>query len=760
MLRRRILASAMASVMALTSVAIVANADETSTNNVKTKAELDELINKTYGEDYRTNKIYDYGTVASRDMTAALEYADNVLADADSTPKDYTVAYEMVVAVEKKMVPYNSTDLKNLINKCKPVYDSDNIRNEELNDLIYDETKFGTFVEKYNDAVSYSETDDIRLTTDAWLDLNDAYEAVLASKLTTVSKSDFRAALKNYESVVVAHLNDYDSWRRGDAGWVDGLTDGYWIFQSYLGNSDSNIPFEALVDVVYNKGQVTEKKTFTAFQSVVDWTERDGEADVLDYINAGYKTLDSIKNLSETTDEDILKAYNVALKAVEIFKSWSADSTERATEAQVTKLLNQYHNQLVGEYATTTAEKLFKEVTGESSAPSGWQDADHQYAGVELKSTVKGEVKLDKDGYWVGQTGGDVAKTVNVAKNSDLLKYIKVEADDVDSIGTTDDKDVAVQTALEVAETYFAEKAKNNKYADLTLDTIKDLDENNTISKATGSVQEWTIIYRALYYALKDEFNGSTSSNTTTRSDVSKYINSNGYDTVVDATNEAPVFKTVHDAFVAVRQDAVAWLREANKDKTHTADSVYDFGGADKNATEVLTALKNAYDKMKAAYDDYKYSYGEIHKAIGDTYEKLDDGELEVNDTLLAALEKTAYCLSVVDATDDDNEAFTDDRTFNENNRLYTASGANSSEAALKAAYEALLAAQTKKTVLLGDIDESGEVDIYDAKKLLDLVVAGNLPEASVGDFDQDGDVDIDDAKAILDYAVNKALNS
>ena len=77
MLRRRILASAMASVMAIGSVAVVASAEDTAaaTKQVKTKADLEALV-KSY-DSFRAKEINDYGSMSGEKFLDALEYADN-----------------------------------------------------------------------------------------------------------------------------------------------------------------------------------------------------------------------------------------------------------------------------------------------------------------------------------------------------------------------------------------------------------------------------------------------------------------------------------------------------------------------------------------------------------------------------------------------------------------------------------------------------------------------------------------------------------
>ena len=110
MLRRRILASAMASVMAIGSVAVVANAETTAaaTTQVKSRDDLKAYIDSL--DSFRSSKIYDYGSVSGENFLNALEYADNVLDNTKSTVDDYTTAYAMVEAVYNKLKIYRSEE--------------------------------------------------------------------------------------------------------------------------------------------------------------------------------------------------------------------------------------------------------------------------------------------------------------------------------------------------------------------------------------------------------------------------------------------------------------------------------------------------------------------------------------------------------------------------------------------------------------------------------------------------------------------------
>ena len=73
MLRRRILTSAMASVMAIGSVAVVASAEETAaaTTQMKTKADLEAYV-KSF-DSFRSKEINDYASKSGERFLDALD---------------------------------------------------------------------------------------------------------------------------------------------------------------------------------------------------------------------------------------------------------------------------------------------------------------------------------------------------------------------------------------------------------------------------------------------------------------------------------------------------------------------------------------------------------------------------------------------------------------------------------------------------------------------------------------------------------------
>lgn len=744
MLRRRILASAMASVMAIGSVAVVANAeDAVATKEVKTKDDLAALV-KGF-DDVIKDKIYDYGSNAAKYFQDAYDYAENVLADADAEPKDYTVAFAMLESVANP-VNYTVDDLKKLIDSCKSIYESDNILNEELNDLIYDEDTFLALQSAYLQAESALTSTDGRFINDSYDDLMNAKNSLKENDYIT--KSQFRSALKSYEALIQKQ-NAYDTWRRGEiGGWYDDeYTGNYWGAQHNATGGAGT--FGEIVKIVLGDGRdengdVVLKKVPTG-------------VDVIDYITDTYDDLDAKKSISKTTDKSYIDAYKTAQRAVEIFNNFKPDANERANKASVTKLLEKYHKQLVARYATTKAIDVYEIVNGTRVVTNAnWQDAGNKYYAATLTNEgSRGSFPIN-------------GKDVTIANKGDLLKYVEVGSADVTDLMTdawvgnsytvapdpsADDAwkwaawDAALEKALKLAE----------EYMDGNYSNIGDIDDTGAViaGKENGTVTEWTLVSRYLTYALEDAF--KTSAPTTyNKSDVSKRIDT-AYEWI-EKTGDAHVFNDVHVPLVEAVQNAHNWMKEANKDKLYKDTTAYGFGDDALNATGVVYKMDAAIKAVSDKYADYKYSYQEIYDEIASVKEKIDENEYNKTQGLTDALVATAKALSTINPAVG-NEAFTDDREWVGYNRLYTASGAHGSEKALKSAYETLLAevekAQVKK--VLGDLNNDGNVDMFDAAIILQADINNTIDtlDKEVADFDQDGDVDIFDAAAILKAYVN-----
>ncbi len=879
MLRRRILTSAMASVMALTSVAVVANADDAVVaveKQVLEKADLKAVLDK-YAAD-RDKALNEYGSVCGEDFLDALEYAENVLDDADATKADYTVAAQMVEGTHAHLVKKTQQELRDLIKECRVIYDRGNILNEDLGDLRYTEGSFDAFETALGDAESVLDSNDSRLWTDSWFELKDKKDGL--TSMATVTKSAFRQALKNYDQAI-AKQYAYEPWRVGVEG--NGNEIAYGVMYSIL-------------------------------------------ASVSDRVHNRYNDIDEIKGLYETSQEEIVQAWKDVVKVTEEFNKWAADDTDRANKANVSKLLSQYHGRLVRDYVNTTGandysawglldsiavvdDEVKVETPKNPEIQSGsefidflllrdftkkfdldayrpkedriWyitsQKVDNDLGGdkqeklisaeVNAKSTVKYYIPVWKEsGYWTGQAvttdpdaykGSDSIKlkVVNAKTVVDLSQFIEVKAENIteppssvinnhyngvidelaetpqvykDSNGkwgldqnpdvvTGEDEDVLRQdfpaqtfTQLDIAVemAYFYLNGQNNPNKFLDSDNnnhIALIDTNGTIAdgSAKGSTAEWTLVNRYLSYALADKY-ASAKSGLKTKIDVKNLIDQS-YD-LTEATGDATLFSINHQNLVAKRKAAIGWLADVNKMKKY-ADNI-DTGEYDDNgnvqyliAHKVWTELHNAYVALEKDYNAFKYSYGDVYNYIYDVCAKVDDGTLVLTDELKAAIQETAYRLSVVETSYEDetwnfandwyeaepgvwkyhrnpidNDAFTSDRYFLPYNRVYTdqtwgywgdapaqicVDGGNGaatrSHIALREEYNKLQAEvkkQTEPEVKLGDVNGDGAVNPLDATEILKAVVGLRDPiDVKVGDVNADGAVNqLDATKILKDY--------
>lgn len=833
MLRRRILASAMASVMAIGSVAVVASAETATaaTTQVKNRDDLKAYVDSL--DTFFSTKIYDYGSVSGENFLNAYEYAKNVLDDTKSTVDDYTTAYAMVEAVYNKLKIYTVEELKAIVNSSKSVYETNNINNEDLGDAIYTADTFSAFEEAYEEAESVLNSADSRIITDAYEKLDAAKKGL--SPLDVVTKAQFRAALKAYETALSKEFA-YDAWRVGtlDTGWA------YWGYQD---------------------------------QSVAYGTVYEHVASLKTGINDAYGEFDEIKSVNKTTQTNIVDAYKACVAATTVLNGFKADDTNRATKANVKTLLNQYNGRLVYDYKTTDAEKLYEAVVallgadkvhnrkgdkyssnidmklaGVAAGADAWYVVESSYtvnpngwtwstsvdkknsAEISIKTDSKFYIELTKDGYATGnvatdKTGFDYYKLINAKSEVDLTDYIKVDAASVDHdtdnhfINNVNDGDSpkggivigqwgaiagAAQTmngsytnssnetvdtyadlgkAMELAELYLTGEKKDIEGNTL----IEDIDTIDAISagSAKGSSTEWTLVYRYLKYALADKYDASYG--TKTKADVSALIDK-CYE-LAELTGDAALFSCNHNILVTARQDAINWVKAANKIKTYKdnvtpADCTGTIINGSLIATQVYETLEGKYNQLLNDYNAFKYSFEQIYIEISEVKDSIDNGDLKATDALTAALENTAYYLSVVESIDVDasgasieldNDAFTSDRQFQGFNRVYTngdneydlkldssttvkipkssKNAASLSHANLTAAYEALLAAvkeQTEVKTVVGDVNGDGVVNALDASAILKAVAAGTAIDAAAGDYNADGVVNAMDASAIL----------
>ncbi len=762
MLKKRILASSMASVMALGSVSVVAFADEKKDyGEAVSRAELKEYIDSKAS--FIETELDTYGTTQADNFRAAIDHAKIVLDDTKAdAKKDYTAAYQMIKAVEAKLTIYSAAELKALIAECKPIYEENNILNEEFQDNVYDEEDFADFTTAYSDAEFFVDSDDSRGITDAYVNLENAKKGL--KELDTVTKAEFRTALKAYEQLEYK-MKETEGWRRGkitvaptthsyssdNKGHVDNLT-----------GKPTVITMEGLIDMVYKTSATkyyymdgeTPKEVGLESNYWIGKGVADG-SDLKAAITAQGKLFTETDGVVRTSSTGIVAAYDAMNDAVKVFNSWKSDSYTSGSKSACATLLTKYHSRLVEAYNSTDLEKI---------------KADDFIEGVKFthdedKHTLKADkalyVKLEKGkivaASGVGSiapsdfaTASDATKTSKIAAGTDIMKYLSwTDVDDSDA---------------ELAEAY-----KNyNTYLDYTFPASADdakaimdtLATGKTIAKCTGSTAEWTLIWRKLAYALEDRFPVAKQADTYSLAKLLTKIDE-AY-ALAEQTGDSALFAAKYDILVNARQDANEFYKVARATTGYKAEDIIEVDGSNTTLETVYEDLKEAVDNLNKEYADYKYSYDEIRADIAKIANAADNGEVKASADLKKALAQCAYDLTVLVPSIEENVVFDSERIFQPYNRLRTNNKSvkaklDNSEKALKKSYEALLDAYKKATSteseLVTDLDGDKVATTDDVTVLFNDVILKGVTDLKY-DYNADKAVDLDDVTAYFNQYV------
>ena len=768
MLKKRILASSMASVMALSAVSVVAFADETATDFGESvnKAELKEYV-KSF-DNFLKDGVYECSTKQAQQFQDAYDYADNVASKKNATEEESTAAYQMLKKVYESIRPYSAEELQALIDDCTDDYETENVLNADLGDNIWTTGSYANFEEAYDTATKYVDSEDGRLITDAYLDLADAHKNL--SPLGQVKKSEFRSVLRDFEAIATKAAK-YETWRRGKVsynattGTNDGskkLTDAFFV------------TYDELYNIVYENSQtalVKNKKLEALKAGTTTWIDTGASGTVEGFVEDQYERFDEIQSSNVTTDVDIKAAYDAAVEAVKVFESWTADDTDRAAKASINNTINDYRTKLVDAYlGQATATDILGIMAAYTNFDAGYTQGDMKWK-VNANNT---EIVLDRttnliaigaDGKAVTVAAKDDTKHIvkKLTKGTDIMPYIPVKASDI-AAGDTD-----VKAAFTIVEAYAAAEAGTSTYAVAYAAGLDDLDENGIVAEPAGSRNEYTLLNRFLSYALADKFPADDADKTYTRKQVKELIDK-AYD-LCDDTGDSEVFSIPHLALVEARKEALDWVTAANAVKGYkdgdAVDSGFNFNGDEGDATDDETAttvykyLEKKYNDLNKEYKAYPVSYGEIADYIAEVGIAIDEGSLKATDAVISCLNKVAIGLSTLEATEATNQVFTSDREFISYNRLQVAKNlaGNDASKAEKALYDNLKNLETavadaekepeKPEVVKGDLDGDGKYSPADARAALELFLAGEYNEAA--DMDGNGIVNAKDARAILE---------
>ena len=355
MLKKRILASSMASVMALTSISAVAFADTTLTdigeNNFGEKT-IEDL--KEYMEsDYIQEKLNagDYAKGVTADFEDAYNYATNVVNSNDDMGIEITVAYRELQATAKNMEHHTLEQVKKLIEDANKILGDGNYLERGNPDLKYEAAGYDTLRSVTSSAEVFVADEYENKKRDVidqyWEDLTNAIKGI--KELEIVYLDNFVAVMQDIEKLQNQDTK-YDAWTRVTLPEV----------------KDSN------GDVV--KGY----SNYTVAYGYFIWRMNDlaklSQADLEHYNALGRK---------KTTITEYVDAYHQAQRLLAVFdagvnqakpidgtktRAYAGDIEALIGVSTATKVAGTYHNRLVYDYATSADYAARQTAVADSTA--------------------------------------------------------------------------------------------------------------------------------------------------------------------------------------------------------------------------------------------------------------------------------------------------------------------------------------------------------------------------------------------------------
>lgn len=316
-MKKRIIASTMASVMALSGAAsaLVASADVADfKNQAANKADLKKLMEDPEIKALVEGGVNNYGSISGANFLKAVDFANAVINGAEATGDDATVAYLMVKATKAALKQYTKEELQLLVAELRPKYDTNNVLNER-NDARFKDDDWTKFKNAFEEADDYKDYDDILLTTDAYERLDDARDP---EELPTKTKREIDAARANYEAALRKEF-EFQPWQRGTISGTDTDYDG---LQFAWGALYAHI-----------------------------LSGRDETMEV-------YDTFDQIKGLNVTSDPEIVAAVDAMNEAATVLNGFSAKLETGNSGASVNRLLAEYQGQMVYAFGNNLASRI------------------------------------------------------------------------------------------------------------------------------------------------------------------------------------------------------------------------------------------------------------------------------------------------------------------------------------------------------------------------------------------------------------------
>lgn len=581
-MKKRIIASGMASVMALSAGAsLIASADiaDYKTQYV-TKAELTKLLadpDITYLTE--EGHINDYGSTSGARFNKAVDYANAVLADENSSNEEATAAYLMVKAAKDALVFHDARELADLIEPKRAMY----IAGNYLNDLY--EPKYKT--DEYNDFEDAFTVADDLLNSDDLLAITDAYEDFQAkmnpTPMDTVSKTDIESAKKKYDAALALEFK-HQPWIRGT---VSGTGTGDYSGKGFAWG--------------------------TLFQHIMN-----GNANITtqyNYFDKNYKTV------SVTSNENIVKAVRAMELATAVLNGFKEATGNTGSQSTLNRLLGQYQGQLVYTYNAAKAESIIAQFKADMSYTTGsnyqvmvdgkLKDLDVAITGLTMTTDAATATGDGKERYWnITKSASKDYKPINSASAAGAIKLIGAEL--VIKNNTTSDIYYVVDTTTKAPNGEGQIVMNGSK---MFFTTAPDVTGNNKTVKTLNAGRSLT---------LSDYINVTS---TNIFDVVSEKISTSDCD--ADTVTLATKFGT----------QAITWFGDTTLDDAYkalkTGFEALTVGGTLSVNDSVLTSQSD-YDKIEAAYNNFIDVYDGLKafatKAKNGSITKADIALIDVDD--------------------------------------------------------------------------------------------------------------------------------
>ena len=358
-MKKRIIASTMASVMALSAgTSLMASAAVTDFKDQSVnKATLRKLIQDPEIVDLIENDgLAQYGSISGANFMKAYDYANAVLEDVEAGDDQATVAYQMVIATKANLVQHTADELKILVESLRGIRDTNNELNER-GDSRYTEKTWDKFVTAFDNADDYKDYDDILVTTDAYEELD---EAKALEEMPTRTKIQIDSAARAYEQALQMEYK-YQPWVRGTVSAAktdyDGLSFAWGMLYAHVKSGQS-----AVMNV--------------------------------------YEEFDVIKGLNITSDPDIVAAVDAMELAAKVLNGFSANYETGSSQAAVNRLLAQYHGQLVFTYNAAEADLVVKSLASEAGGDDAFEvKVNDKYITIDTTSELD-SLGTNRLAYW------------------------------------------------------------------------------------------------------------------------------------------------------------------------------------------------------------------------------------------------------------------------------------------------------------------------------------------------------------------------